>query len=287
MTPDGKYGILVDGGNTVRFFSGVDTGLPLASLNTLSISSYGGDGDSVAIMPRGDEAVVAGDSSKMLVVSGIASGTPATSDTITAPGARDGVVISNDGKVLLARGGGGLTVYAVAPRATPVTGPLGGQSAYTYTQTMDIPAAGASGLEDGRDGMAISPTDSSRAVVIGSGYSATVELYTGLPNNPTRSVLSVKLPAPAAPTSRSVETGRRRTRASTTITGAYSINSVSITPDGKNAIVGTNAGLVLLTGVDTGTLTQVGVAPYAPTFIVNGTTYTLGSVPLAGDYAGQ
>ena len=165
MTPDGKYGILVDGGNTIRFFSGVNTGVPLASANTLNISAYGGDGDSVAIMPNGDEAVVAGDSTQLLVVSGITTGTPAEADTIDAPGRRDGVVISNDGKVLLARGYSGLTVYSITPK-TAAAGALGGQIAHTYTKTMDITTAGASGLEDGRDGMAISPTDSSRAVVV-------------------------------------------------------------------------------------------------------------------------
>lgn len=116
LTPDGSQGVLVDGGNTVMFFSGIAQGAPVVSSNSLDISQYGGDGDSIAIMPNGDTAVVSGDSkSQLLVVSGIVSGKPASAGTIPIPSYRDGVVISNDGKVLLARGGSGLTVFSIAP----------------------------------------------------------------------------------------------------------------------------------------------------------------------------
>ena len=274
MTPDGKYGILVDGGNTVRFFSNVNTGVPIASTQTVDISQYGGDGDSVAIMPLGDTAVIAGDTNKLLVISGISAGAPAAADTITLPDDRDGVAISNDGKVLLARGRSGLTVFSIAPVAAPVAGSLGGQNAYTFTQTTNIPGAGVGGLEDGRDGMAISPTDSSRAVVVGAS-GASVDLYTGLPNNTVQRSVPIHVPASSA---RVLRSGPRRSRASVTPTGAFLVSSVAITPDGKYAVVGTDAGLALFSGVDTGNLTQVGTL-FNPMFTVNGTSLTLGRVP--------
>jgi hypothetical protein len=50
-----------------------------------------------------------------------------------------------------------------------------------------------------------------------------------------------------------------------------------VTPDGKTAIVGTDAGLVLVSGVDTGTLTQVG-SPFSPSFMDTGNSYTLAGI---------
>jgi hypothetical protein len=246
LTPDGSQGILVDGGNTVRFFSNVQTGVPIASTATLDISSYGGDGDSVAIMPNGDTAVVSGDSaSQLLVVSGITSGVPIAASTITIPGYRDGVVISDDGKVLLARGSGGLTVFSI-----------GGTGPFTFTQTADMTTLGSSGMEDGRNGIALSPKDSSRAVIIGANYTATATLVTGLPGSPTAGT-------------------------AVTLTGVTSVYSVSITPDGKTAIVGTNAGIVMLSGVDTGTLAQVGTN-YAPTYAGASGSVTMGAIATLG-----
>jgi hypothetical protein len=86
MTPDGSQGIMVDGSNTLRFFSAVQTGVPVASATPLDVSSYGFDGDSVAILPNGDEAVVSlDDNSQLELVSGIVSGKPVVSDVIPVP----------------------------------------------------------------------------------------------------------------------------------------------------------------------------------------------------------
>lgn len=258
LTPDGSQGILVDGGNTIRFFSNVQTGVPLASTTTLDVSAYGGDGDSVAIMPNGDEAVVSADSStELLLVSGIVSGNPKEATTIPIPGNRDGVVISNDGAVLLARGNGGLTVFSIAP-VTPAPGTLGGMVSHSFTQTADITTLGSIS-EDGRNGIAISPKDSSRAVIVGSSSNtslAIATLVTGVPGSPTVGT-------------------------SVTISGALMVLSVAITPDGKTAIVGTDAGIAMLSGVDTGTLTQVG-GLYAPTYAGSGGSVTMGYVPTLG-----
>ena len=256
LTPDGSQGIAVDGGNTLRFFSrNKTTGDFVKSSVTLDVSAAGGDGDSVAIMPNGDEAVVSADSSSLLLlVSGINSGAPKAAANITIPGNRDGVVISNDGKVLLARGSSGLTVFSIAS-VTPAAGPLGGTVSHSFTQKADLTAMGnhyTSG--DGREGMAFSPTDSSRAVVIGS-TAADITLLTNLTTTPTAGT-------------------------TLTLSGVNSVYSVSVTPDGKTAIVGTNAGLVMVSGVATGTLTQVGT-PFAPSF-TNGSSLTLGNVNTLG-----
>lgn len=257
LTPNGSQGILMDGGNDIFFFSGVQTGTPVASTATLNISTYGsGDGDSVAIMPNGDEAVASADGTQGVVVSGILSGTPALADIITFPGARDGVLISNDGTVLLARGPTGLTVFQIAA-ITPKTGSLGGLISHSFTQTSDLPALAAFS-EDGRDGMAISPIDSSRAVVVATSLDTkSAAMLTGLPS------------APVAGTALD-------------LTGISTALSVSITPDGKTAIVGTDVGLVMLSGVDTGTLAPVGTGPFAPTYTAAGGSVTLGNVSTLG-----
>ncbi|HWE86137.1 MAG TPA: fibronectin type III domain-containing protein [Terracidiphilus sp.] len=257
MTPDGSQGIMVDGSNLLSFFSAVQTGVPLASTTTVDISNYGGDGDSVGILPNGDEAVISGDSNtELLVVSGIVSGTPVAAETIAVPSNRDGVVVSSDGKVLLARGPTGLTVYAIAD-ITPVTGSQGGMVAHSYTQVTDMAALGTNGYtEDGRDGMAISPTDSSIAVVA-LPSTDTVQLVTGLPANPVAGS-SLALPSGILP------------------------ESVAISPDGKFAVVATYyGGLFLFSGVDTGTLTQVGTA-YQPTYTLGTGSVTLGTVTTLG-----
>jgi hypothetical protein len=257
LTPDGSQGIMVDGSDKLSFFSGAQTGIPVASTNSLDISNWGYDGDSVGIMPNGDEAVVSLDSdNSLLVVSGIVSGKPVAADIIAVPDYRDGVVVSGDGKVMLARGGSGLTVFSVAD-ITPVTGSIGGAIAHSYTQVTDIAAMGAGwGIEDGRDGMAISPVDSSRAVLL---FPATdsVQLVTGLPANPAATP-SFQLPSGAFPM------------------------AVSISPDGKLAVVGTEyQGLFLLSGVDTGTLNLVGTA-YAPSYTLGGSSVTLGRITTLG-----
>lgn len=249
LTPDGSQGIMVDGGNTVRFFSGTQTGTTKASTTTVNIGAYGGDGDSVAILPNGDEAVVSGDDPRLnLLVSGILSGKPVAAQTIPVPSKRDGLVISADGKVLLARGGSGLTVYAIASM-TPKPGSIAGTVSHSFTETADLPALGSYDSEDGRDGMSSSPIDSSRAVVVNPA-SGTIELLTGLPGKP---VVGATVPLGATP------------------------YAVSITPNGKMAAVGTATGMVLVSGVDTGNLAVVG-GVYAPTYTAGGASHTLGFV---------
>lgn len=252
MTPDGSQGIMVDGGNTVRFFSAVQTGVPIASTKTVDISNYGGDGDSVAILPTGDEAVVSGDAyNEEVLVSGILSGNPVAATTIPVPSYRDGLVISHDGTVLLARGSSGVTVFAVAP-ITPVAGSIAGTVSHSFTQKANLTTVGYPPSEDGRDGMAMSPVDPTKAVVIT--YS-TIQLLTGLKTTP---VVGTPVTLPAS--------------------GAY---SVSVTPDGKLAIVGTSGGLLMYSGVDTGTLTQVGTL-YAPKYTLGTNSVTLGNITTLG-----
>jgi hypothetical protein len=164
---------------------------------------------------------------------------------------RDGVVISNDGQELLARGPSGLTVFAIAP-VTPYTGSEGGTASHSFTQIMDLPALGSQGtMEDGRDGMAISPVDSSRAVVITS--SGTLQLVTGLPSNPQVAASASITPSVSSPM------------------------SVSITPDGTTAIVGGSTGVSMISGVDTGTLAEVGTV-YSPTYTSSGSSVSLSAV---------
>lgn len=110
--------------------------------------------------------------------------------------------------------------------------------------------------------MAISPTDSSRAVIITNGTSSpsgTVSLLTGLPAQPT--------------VSNSVSVGRN-------------VFSVAIAPSPNNdlAIVGTDKGLLMFSGAASGNLTQVGQGqlPYAPTYTLNNHIVTLGMITTLG-----
>jgi hypothetical protein len=223
LTPDGSQGILVDGGNTVRFFSKAQTGTPVASDYTLDVSQWGGDGDSIAIMPDGNSAVVSADDYHTLIfVTDILSGSAKVGGTIPVPSYRDSVVLSTDGKVLLARSYYGLTVFSVT-----------GNDVNGFQQTVDLNSLGSYEVSDGRGGMAISPVDSTRAMVI-SVNDGKVHLLTGLPNKPVEAIpLDI----------------------SSTASG-YDL-SVSITPDGKTAIVGTDHGLLMISGVDTGNLAIV------------------------------
>ena len=131
LTPDGSQGIMVDGNNDLSFLSGVQTGTPVASSTPLDISAWGSDGDAVAILPNGDEAVCSedtGNPANLLVVSGILSGNAAAANLITVPDTRDGLVISWDGSGRCWRAVlSGLTVSSIAPIA-PVAGSLGEQS---------------------------------------------------------------------------------------------------------------------------------------------------------------
>jgi hypothetical protein len=262
LTPDGSEGVLVDGSNFVVFFSGVGSGFPLLSSATIDVSKYGGDGDSIVIMPDGNEAVVSADGTALVVITGIATGqaTLASSFSLTSP--RDGLVIANDGRAMLARGFDGLNVFAITP-VTPAPGPLGGTVYHDYTAIKAFTTEVSSPAgEDGRDGMAFSPADGTRAVVVGQMAGPQIQLFTGLPGSSANPpVLSAPLP----------------------ITGAAFAFSVTITTDGTRAIVGTDAGLVLFNGVDTGTLVQVG-PPFDPSFTSGGTSYPLSKagVPTLG-----
>jgi hypothetical protein len=223
LTPDGSQGILVDGGNTVRFFSKLQTGTPVASDYTLDISQWGYDGDSIAILPDGNSAVVSADAnSTLILVTDILSGAAKVAGVITVPSDRDAVVISADGKVLLARSYDALTVFSIA-----------GTDTAGFKQIADLTALGSYDASDGRGGMALSPVDSSRAVVV-SVSDLSVHLLTGLPAAPVEATpLDISSAAQG------------------------SDYAVSITPDGKTAIVGTQYGLLMISGVDTGNLAVV------------------------------
>ncbi len=267
LTPDGSYGVLVDGANLVTVLKGVNAGVPIAAANPIDISTFGGDGDAIAITPNGDTAIVSGDGSTLVTISGIAAGNPKLADTIAIPGSRDGLTISNDGKVLLARGFGGLTVYSVASQ-TPVVGSLGGMNNFSFTNKKDFPELGISYTEDGRDGMAIDPKDSSKAIVAGQDGSGnpTLTLLTGLPNAPIATTIHLKLPALKGAKRPLKSRHEHKFRPALTLTGVASAYAVSISQDGKFAAVGTDAGIVIVTGVNTGVLAQVGTTSFNPDY---------------------
>ena len=255
LTPDGSQGVLADGDNTVRFFSGVNTGVPLASLNAVNTSEFGSDGDAVAITPDGSTAVVAVDTDQLVVITGIKTGSPVISRSLVCPGSRDAVLISDDGKTLLARGDSGLTVFAIAPQ-TPTGGPLGGTEQFAFTLVRDIAEFGPHSGEDGREGMAFSPRDPSKAVIAGydSSYNPTLTVLTGLPSAPTARTTRLRLPAAAHRVAR--RSKKERPTRGAPIAGANYLNAVAVTLDGKSAILGTDSGLVYVSGVDTGNLVQ-------------------------------
>lgn len=240
LTSDGSRGALIDGSNHVYFFtSELLQGNLTVSPNTVDVSQFGGDGDSIATLTDGDEVVVsAGGTTDLALISDILSGTPVIADRIPTSNLGleyDGVVISLDSKVMLSRSasGGSIDVYSIAP-VSPHPGPIGGTVAFAFTlnQNLTVPQASP----DGREGMAISPTDSSRAVIANLDNSAI--LLTGLPTSPTLGP-PVTLPGAASAT--------------------------TLTPDGKFAVVAVAGGLVVLGGVDTGALAQVG-GLYSPSF---------------------
>jgi hypothetical protein len=248
LTPDGSQGVMVDGGNTVLFFSDISSSTPSVSGLRIDITAYGGDGDSVAIFPDGNEVVIASDGHELPLIAGLADGHPVLADTVVTPGARDGVLISDDGKVMMARGPSGLPIFAVTA-VTPHPGHLGGTVSHSFRMVLDN-APGAAPLfpsgpagEDGRDGMAFSPTDSSRALLVGfgggTGYAPTVQLITGLPDQP-------QIPS------------------TVTLPGVSEVTAVAVTKDGKRAVVGTNKGIYMFTGVETGALVLQGLfdVPY-------------------------
>lgn len=256
LSPDGSQGLVVDSEGPIHSFTNAQTGTPVAlpdsSDSMMNLSS-------IATLPIGDEAIVAnGDPAQLFVLSGILSGKAVTAATIPVPNNRKGLVLSADGKVLLARGPSGLTVFAVAPIA-PKPGTNGGTVSHTYTQLTDLTTLGShSSFEYGRGGMALSPVDSSRAVIVQRSNSvSTIRLLTAL-NSATPLVgPTLTLPGPDYP------------------------YCVSVTPDGKLVIVGTQSGLLLYSGVDTGTLKGI-VFSYRPSYTLGAASVTLGAVPTLG-----
>jgi hypothetical protein len=292
LTPDASRGATVDGSNNVYFFSGIPQHTVTISGNPVDVTAYGGDGDSIASLPNGDEVVVSGDNGGPLaVISGILSGNPVIADSVAIPNSapRDGLVISTDGSVILSRGYSGIDVYKVAPVAAHPGSTGMGTTSYAFSLETTL-AAGGTGIvstppfEDGRDGMAMSPVDASRAVVIGEGPNGPlVQLLTGLntatpavntfaPHIPqvTRRVGSrVRLPEPSA---------HRQPLSFSPPSADGTLYAVTITPDGKTAYVSTAAGIIVLSGVNTGTLAQVG-AIYAPPIAITAPASPVGTCP--------
>jgi hypothetical protein len=240
-----------------------------------------------AALPNGDEDVVTADNrGPLVIISGILSGNPVIADLIPNGvtgnlNYRDGLVISVDGTVLLSRGsiGGtgfgtaGIDVIKITPSA-PHKGSTGvGTISHTYKIVTTLTTVPTPYFEDGRDAMAISPVDSSRAVVAGygSGFVPEVSVITGLPDNPKVSSLKFKI-KPTAGRHRlqpGAERGYERKPYSLTFPANTVITAVEISPNGKFAYLNTTAGIYTFSGVDTGNLAQVG-SVYAPSIAVPG-----------------
>lgn len=252
LVPGSTNGVLIEGNDSVLYFFSFAQGWAITSQPSHSLGTYGADGDSIALANGGDLAIVALDGTDsyhhtaLVLASGINSGSFNIS-YLDTPGYRDGVLLSGDDTVLLARGPGGLTVFSVNANALP--------NSSAFTETDDMSSLGTSnGNGGGRDGMAISPSDSSRAVIITNGTSSPskVSLLTGLPSIP--SVAN-----------------------SVSVTG-LKVFSVAVAPSGDLAVVGTDSGLLMFSGVSSGALKQVGSGPYAPTYAVNNHNVALGTV---------
>ncbi len=287
LTPDAKYGATVDGFDNVYFFSGIPQHKFAISPSIVNVMNYGGDGDSIAALPNGDEDVVtADDGGPLIVISGILSGHPVVADLISNgpaknPNYRDGLVISVDGTVLLSRGaiGGaglgtaGIDVIKITPSA-PHKGSTGvGTISHTYKIVTTLTNVPTPYFEDGRDEMAISPVDSSRAVVAGFTGADVAELavITGLPDNPKVSTLKFHI-KPTKGRRRfqlGAEPSYKRKPFSATFPINTEITAVTISPNGKFAYLNTNAGIYAFSGVDSGNLAQVG-SVYSPTITVPG-----------------
>ena len=286
LTPDAQHGAVVDGENLVYFFSGIPQHAFVLSPKSVDITAFGADGDSIVSLPGGDQSVASGNGAQLAVISGILSGSPVVADAINNPGGtddRDGLVISSNGRTMLSRGQSGLDVWAVSQVAAHAGSTGMGTTKFNFaleaTLTTTVPPPFT---EDGRDGMAISPADSSRAVVIGSDRTSgnlEIVLLTGLPTSPVASVLRPRLPATAHrrrshPLYR--EPSAHRMPLALEPTGAFEGLAVAITPDGTTAYVSTNEGILTITGVNTGTLSQSGSA-YAPVISTPGGPFTFGT----------
>jgi hypothetical protein len=282
LTPDAQQGAVVDGGNLVYFYSGIPQHAFVLSPTTVDITNYGGDGDSIVSLPGGDQAVASGNGAQLVVISGILSGNPVIADTINNPGAtidRDGLVISSDGKTMLSRGESGLDVYAVSQVAAHAGSTGTGTTSFDFTLIATLTSIPSPFGEDGRDEMAISPADSSRAVIAGADPSTgnlEIDLLTGLPSAPVVSKLHPRLPAGVHRKRTHTlyrEPSSHRTPYALEPTGQTSGLAVSITPDGTTAYVSTDAGVLTIGGVNTGTLAQNG-SVYAPVVNTPGGAFT-------------
>ncbi len=230
VSPDWSYMLVADGARTLRVVSGFANGSPSVSTYTLDVSPWGNDMDALRMLQNGDEAVLSLDTNnKLLHVSGLRSGKPVAAELIDTPDLRNGLVLSADNKVLLARGYSGLTAYSVNS-VTPSQGALGGWVYHSFTQTANLTNVPALESADARAGVAISPTDSTRAVVVGGGP-AIVEI-TGLP-------------------------GKAAAQSVVPITGVRTPFSVAISSDGTTAFVATDSAIAVFSGVNTGTLQQI------------------------------
>lgn len=235
IAPDWSNAVVADGARTLRVLSGFASNAPGVSKYTLDVSPYGNDLDALRVLNNGDEVVATLDTSNQLLhVSGLLGGKPVAAETIPAPDVRNGLTLSADNKVLLARGYSGLTAYSVST-VTPAQGALGGWVYHSFKQTANLTNVPALDAADARAGVAISPTDSSRAVVVGGGPSI-VEV-TGLPG-------SASCLTPVAITG-----------------GARNAFGVSISTDGTMAFVVTDNAIVSFSGVNTGTLQQIQYFP--------------------------
>ncbi len=279
LAADNLHGAVVDGADTIYTFSGTTTS-SLGVAASFSISNGGGSpglsGDTIAAYPDGNGAVVAGNGPQMLEVDGIASGSiggsqPVSFSTcagdLSAQNHRDGVVISSDGKVMLARGYGGLDVFAVNP-SPPHDYCLTSSFLNNYADVAPSPAPSPAVLvpesTEGREGMAISPADSSRAVIVGadpaSGDEPAAQLLTGLPNSAhLQSIVRLRLPAIGG-ARRAFRRPHASTRApqETVFSAGDQPYAVAISTNGDYAFVQTAGGIVTLAGVESGTLAQVG-----------------------------
>jgi hypothetical protein len=289
LTPDAQHGATVDGSNNVYFFSGIPQHQFVLSPTTVDVTAYGGDGDSIVALPDGDEDIAtADDGGPLVVISGILSGNPVVADTISNgpvanPNGRDGLVISVDGTVLLSPGNSlgtpGIDVIKIAPSAAHAGSTGVGTVNHTFTVETTLTNVPTPFFEDGRDAMAISPVDSSRAVVAGSdsSFNAEVALITGLPSStPTVTSTRLRTVAGAAhrrPLPSGYEPSSHRKPFSVTFPANTTITAVTISPNGQFVYLNTNIGIYAFSGVNTGTLTQIG-AVYAPTITVPGGTCT-------------
>ncbi|MDA8173659.1 MAG: hypothetical protein M0018_03600 [Nitrospiraceae bacterium] len=276
LMPDGTRGVFVDGGSNQMFFFTMQNGLAQQTTGMapmlIDYKQYGGDEDSVALVNSGDEAIVSTDYSDwLLLISGINSKNPKPAQYITTNGYRDGIALSDDNKVMLARGQTGLDVFAVNA-ITPTPGAIAGSGMVSYTFNLVNTMAGLGETttdEAGRDGMDFSHNDSSRAVVItnatGSNQSS-ITLLTGLPSAPIINGTPVPI----------------------------NDNVHCVAVSGDLAVVGTDNGLEMFSGVSAGPLSYVGsISSYnasngSPVSIGMVTTVRItanGNYAIAGDFS--